>query len=90
MLGRLEQARDAVTVRNTARSQVLKRTEEALNAAACSIAPFLVGKPEMELKSGGDPLTEADRTANRFLRDGLLRDGGFGSDPTLLALLRCD
>jgi hypothetical protein len=72
VLGRPEQARDAVIVRNAARSQVLKRIEEALNAAACSIAPFLVGKPETEFKSGGDSLTEADRTANRFLPSGRL------------------
>jgi hypothetical protein len=73
VLGRPEQARDAVIVRNAVRSQVLKQIEEALNAAACSIAPFLVGKPEMEFKSGGDPLTEADRTAKGRLTTGRRR-----------------
>ena len=66
---------DAVNVRNDPHSQILRRIEEALNAAACAISPFLVGTPKMEFKSGRDPVTEADRTANRILRDALLQDG---------------
>jgi myo-inositol-1(or 4)-monophosphatase len=66
---------DPVNAKNGARSQVLRRIEEALNAAACSISPFLVGTPKMEFKSGRDPITEADRTANRILRGALLQDG---------------
>jgi myo-inositol-1(or 4)-monophosphatase len=58
-----------------ARSPVLGRIEEALNAAARSISPFLVGTPKVEFKSGRDPVTEADRVANRILRESLLRDG---------------
>jgi len=65
----------AVTVKDSARSQVLRRIEEALDAAARSISPFLVGMPKMEFKSGRDPVTEADRTVNRILRDALLEDG---------------
>ena len=58
-----------------ARSALLGRIEAALNAAAQSISPFLVGTPHVEFKSGRDPVTEADRVANRILRDSLLRDG---------------
>jgi myo-inositol-1(or 4)-monophosphatase len=62
-------------MKNSARPQILSRIEKALNAAACSIAPFLVGTPKTEFKSGKDPVTDADRTANRILRDVLLQDG---------------
>jgi myo-inositol-1(or 4)-monophosphatase len=64
-----------VKVGNSPRSQVLARIEEALNRAACSIAPFLVDAPKVEFKSAHDPVTEADRCANRILRDALLQDG---------------
>lgn len=59
----------------TVPSQILTRIEKALGAAARSISPFLVGKPNVEFKSGMDPVTEADRTANRVLREALLKDG---------------
>lgn len=62
-------------MKDQAKSKVLIRIEEALKAAASSISPFLVGKPEVEYKSGRDPVTEADRVANRTLRDALLQDG---------------
>jgi myo-inositol-1(or 4)-monophosphatase len=58
-----------------AKSKILIRIEEALKAAASSISPFLVEKPKVEYKSGRDPVTEADRIANRTLRDALLQDG---------------
>ena len=56
------------------RSHILTRIEEALLAAARSISPFLPGKDLVEFKSATDPVTEADRTANRILRDALLQN----------------
>lgn len=66
---------DAANSKESAPSQILRRIEEALNAATCSISPHLVGTPKVEFKSGDDPVTEADRAANRALRAALLRDG---------------
>lgn len=73
MLGRLEQAVDAVGAKNGAPSRVLRRIEEALKAAAYAVTPFLAGTHRVEYKSGHDPVTEADRIANRTLRDVLLQ-----------------
>jgi myo-inositol-1(or 4)-monophosphatase len=56
-------------------SEILKRIEDALNAAASSVAPFLAAAPEIEFKSDEDPVTEADRTLDRILRKALLKDG---------------
>lgn len=56
-------------------SPILLRIEDALSAAALSISPFLLHLPKTEFKSGKGPVTEADRTANRVLREALLRDG---------------
>lgn len=64
-----------MNTRNGPHSQILRRIEEALNAAAWSISPFLNGRTRVEYKSGRDPVTEADRTADRILRDALLQDG---------------
>ena len=61
--------------KNGAPSQVLRRIEEALKAAAYSITPFLAGTDRIEYKSGRDPVTEADRIANRTLREVLLQEG---------------
>lgn len=70
--------------RSTASSQVLGRIEEALNAAACSISPFLAGAHRIEYKSGRDPVTEADRIADRTLREVLLQEGeGWLSEETI-------
>jgi myo-inositol-1(or 4)-monophosphatase len=66
---------NVVNLRNSAHSQVLARIEEALNAAAHSISPYLSGVPTIQFKSGRDPVTEADRMANRVLYDALLRVG---------------
>ena len=66
---------DSVDSKNGAPSQVLRRIEEALKAAAYSITPFLAGTHTIEYKSGRDPVTEADRVANLALRDVLLREG---------------
>jgi myo-inositol-1(or 4)-monophosphatase len=56
-------------------SQVLRRIQEALDAAAYAVTPFLAGTQKVEYKSGRDPITEADRIVNRTLRDVLLHEG---------------
>lgn len=56
-------------------SQILRRIEEALRAAAYSITPFVAGTHSVEYKSRSDPVTEADRIANRTLQDVLLQEG---------------
>ena len=56
-------------------SEILERIQEALNEAVAAISPFLPGAVKADFKSGGDPVTEADRVANRVLRDILVRDG---------------
>lgn len=55
--------------------EILKRIKNALEAAVESISPFIPGAVAAELKVGDDPITEADRTANRILRQALNRDG---------------
>lgn len=60
--------------KNGTPSQVLRRIEEGLKAAACSITPFLAGTHRIEYKSGRDPVTEADRIADRTLREVLLQE----------------
>ena len=55
--------------------EILKRIENALGAAVESIASFIPGAVAAEFKVGDDPITEADRTANRILRQALNRDG---------------
>src|SRR5271163_2566476 len=66
---------NTVNAKISARSRILGRIEDALVEAARSISPFLVGKAMVEFKSGRNPVTEADRTANRILREALLQDG---------------
>ena len=63
-----------MNVKISTRSRILTRIEEALVAAARSISPFLPGQDIVEFKSATNPVTEADRTANRILRDALLQD----------------
>jgi len=53
----------------------LDRIREALEAAASVMSGFVPGKVKADFKSGDDPVTEADRAANRVLREVLLRDG---------------
>lgn len=55
--------------------EILKRIKSALEAAVESILPFTPGAVAAEFKVGDDPITEADRTANRILRNALIRDG---------------
>jgi len=64
---------NTVNVKISPRPRIVKRIEEALAAAARSISPFLAGKDTVEFKSGRNPVTEADRTANRILRAELLQ-----------------
>jgi len=73
--GLLEYATDSVDSKIEAPAQVLRRIEEALEAAASAITPFVAGTHRVEYKSGNDPITEADRIANRILRDALLQGG---------------
>jgi myo-inositol-1(or 4)-monophosphatase len=55
--------------------QTLRRIQEALDQAIKAISPFLPGAVKFDFKSGDDPVTEADRVANRVLRDVLVQDG---------------
>jgi len=62
-------------VSDLAAVDVLRRIEEALDAAAEAVAVFIPGQTHAEYKAGHDPVTEADRTANRVLREILVRHG---------------
>jgi myo-inositol-1(or 4)-monophosphatase len=53
----------------------VRRIDEALEAAAEAVSGFVPGAVKADFKPGQDPVTEADRTANRVLREILLRDG---------------
>lgn len=55
--------------------EILARIQEALKVAVRAISPFLSGAMRVDFKLGDDPITEADRAANRVLRDILVRDG---------------
>jgi myo-inositol-1(or 4)-monophosphatase len=55
--------------------EILKRIKNALEAAVESISSFIPGAVAAEFKVDDDPITEADRTANRILRQALHRDG---------------
>ena len=55
--------------------ETLKRIQEALKEAVRAISPFIPGMVKAEFKSGDDPVTEADRAANRVLREILVRNG---------------
>jgi myo-inositol-1(or 4)-monophosphatase len=80
-----------VKTQNSDYSKILRRIEAALNAAADSISPFLVEKPEMEFKAGTDPVTQADRTANRVLHDALPQQGeGWLSEESIDDLSRLE
>ncbi len=56
-------------------SEILGRIEEALGEAVNAIFPFTPGAIKVNFKSGDDPVTEADRAANRVIQRVLLRDG---------------
>jgi myo-inositol-1(or 4)-monophosphatase len=59
----------------TSDENILARIKNALEAAVASISAFVPGAVATEFKVGDDPVTEADRTANRILRESLIRDG---------------
>lgn len=80
-----------MNLKTSARAHILTRIEEALVAAAGAISPFLPGKDTVEFKSATDPVTEADRTANRILRDALVQDHeGWLSEESVDDLSRLD
>lgn len=54
---------------------MLRRIHEALQEAANAISSFVPGSVEVAFKSGDDPVTEADRVANRVLREILVQNG---------------
>ena len=54
-------------------SSVVGRISDALEAAAAAVSSFIPGKTRAEFKVGDDPVTEADRAANRVLREMLVR-----------------
>ncbi len=57
-------------------AETLKRIREALEAAVRAISPFVPGAVKADQKSSGrGPVTEADRAANKVLREVLLQDG---------------
>jgi myo-inositol-1(or 4)-monophosphatase len=55
--------------------EILRRIKNGLEAAVESISSFIPGAVASEFKVGDDPVTEADRIANRILRQALSRDG---------------
>jgi myo-inositol-1(or 4)-monophosphatase len=54
---------------------ILKRIQAGLDEAAKAISPFAAGTVKVDFKSGDDPVTEADRAANKVLREILVQDG---------------
>ncbi len=59
------------------RTSDLKRIEAALDLAVAALAPFTPGQIAASLKSGGDPVTAADRAVNEAL-EGFLPVAGEG------------
>ena len=51
--------------------EILERIKDALEAAVESISTIIPGAAATEFKVGDDPITEADRTANRVRRQAL-------------------
>jgi myo-inositol-1(or 4)-monophosphatase len=59
---------------NAGNDETLKRIQEALEAAVKALSPFIPGAVKADQKSfGRGPVTEADREANRVLREVLIR-----------------
>lgn len=64
-------------------TDILNRIEKAISAAVKALEVFTPGKIESELKSGGDPVTEADILLDKVLKKELLRNGeGWLSEET--------
>ena len=62
----------------------LIRIEKSLLAAAKALEDFTPGKIESTLKSGGDPVTEADTLLDKVLKDILLKNSeGWLSEETI-------
>lgn len=59
----------------TSKGTLVGRINDALDAAAQAVSGFIPGKTKAEFKRDQDPVTEADRAANRVLREILVRDG---------------
>jgi myo-inositol-1(or 4)-monophosphatase len=55
--------------------EILRRIQDGLRAASKAISPFAGGAVKVDFKSGDDPVTEADRAANRILREILVQEG---------------
>jgi myo-inositol-1(or 4)-monophosphatase len=73
------------------RDDDLQRIEAALRAAAEALTPFTPGAIAVEMKSGGDPVTEADRRVDEVLRQLLPAEGeGWLSEETVDDLVRLD
>lgn len=67
----------------------IKRIERGLCAARDAVSKYTSGKIEATLKSGGDPVTEADTELDRVLKQELVRDGdGWLSEETADDLIR--
>jgi myo-inositol-1(or 4)-monophosphatase len=63
------------TMNKESGEEILRRIKNALEATVESISSFIPGAVVAEFKVGDDPITEADRTANRILHQSLKRDG---------------
>jgi len=64
-------------------ADVLERIETALAAATEALTEFTPGKIQSTLKTGGDPVTEADVLLDKILKAKLLREGeGWLSEET--------
>lgn len=75
----------------TQRDSDLQRIEAALRAAAEALVPFTPGAIAVEMKSGGDPVTEADRRVDEVLSRMLPEEGeGWLSEETVDDLVRLD
>jgi myo-inositol-1(or 4)-monophosphatase len=71
------------------RDDDLQRIEAALRAAAEALTPFTPGAIAVEMKSGGDPVTAADRRVDEVLRRLLPAAGeGWLSEETVDDLVR--
>jgi myo-inositol-1(or 4)-monophosphatase len=67
-----------------ARDEDLRRISEALERAKSILTEFTAGQVDHRLKSGGDPVTEADTRVNDALRECLPRgDEGWLSEETV-------